>query len=103
VAEQLQIVKAELYYGAYKSSRREENLALLRYFFGQFASLPFNDQASEIYGRIRAELTARGAPIGPNGLIVAAVAVAHDATLVTHNAREFSRVDGLRFEDWEID
>jgi len=98
-----QIVKAELYYGAHKSSRREQNLALLKRFFGQFASLSFNDQATESYGRIRTALAVRGTPIGPNDLIIAAIAVAHNATLVTHNAREFSRVPGLQVEDWSLD
>lgn len=95
-----QIVKAELYYGAYKSTRCKENLALLTRFFSQFASLPFNDQAAEIYGRIRAKLATQGNPIGPNDLIIAATAIAHRVTLVTHNIREFSRVDDLQFEDW---
>ena len=97
-----QIVKAELFYGAYKSSRREQNIALLKRFFGQFASLSFNDQAVEAYGRIRAALGARGTPIGPNDLIIAAIAIAHNATLVTNNTREFSRVSGLLLEDWSL-
>ncbi|HKZ84632.1 MAG TPA: type II toxin-antitoxin system VapC family toxin [Anaerolineae bacterium] len=96
-----QIVKAELIYGAYRSARREANLALLARFFSQFVSLPFDDASAEIYGRIRAELVRAGTPIGPNDLMIAAIALAHDAILVTHNVREFGRVEGLRFEDWE--
>ncbi len=96
-----QIVKAELYYGAYKSARRDANLALLARFFSQFESLPFNDAAAEAYGRLRAELDRRGTPIGPNDLMIAAIALAHDLTLVTHNTSEFGRVPGLRLEDWE--
>ena len=63
-------------------------------------SLPFNDQAAEAYGRIRARLGTQGTPIGPNDLIIAATAIAHNVTLITHNTREFSRVDSLRIEDW---
>jgi tRNA(fMet)-specific endonuclease VapC len=96
-----QIVKAELYYGAYKSARRDANLALLARFFSQFESLPFDDAAAEAYGRLRAELARRGTPIGPNDLMIAAIALAHGLTLVTHNTAEFSRVAGLRLEDWE--
>ena len=40
-------------------------------------------------------------PIGPNDLLIAAIAIANDFTLVTHNTREFGRVDGLKYEDWE--
>ncbi len=94
------VVKAELLWGAYRSTRREANLALLEKLFGQFASLPFDDLAAEHYGQIRADLTARGTPIGPNDLMIAAIARAHDLVLVTHNQREFSRVEQLRLEDW---
>jgi len=96
-----QIVKAELYYGAYKSARRDANLALLAKFFDQFVSLPFDDRSAEAYGRLRAELARRGTPIGPNDLMIAAIALAYDLTLVTHNTAEFARVPGLRLEDWE--
>jgi len=96
-----QIVKAELYYGAYKSARRDANLALLAKFFNQFVSRPFDDAAAEAYGRLRAELARRGTPIGPNDLMIAAIALAYDLTLVTHNTAEFARVPGLRLEDWE--
>jgi len=95
-----QIVKAELYYGAYKSKRRSENLAVLQQFFSQFNTLPFDDKALEIYGRIRAELAAKGTPIGPNDVIIAATALSHNAILVTHNTREFERVTDLKIEDW---
>jgi tRNA(fMet)-specific endonuclease VapC len=96
-----QIVKAELYYGAYKSARRDANLALLAKFFSQFESLPFDDASAEAYGRLRAELTRLGTPIGPNDLMIAAIALAHGLILVTHNTAEFGRVSGLRLEDWE--
>ena len=96
-----QIVKAELYYGAYKSARRDANLALLAKFFNQFVSRPFDDASAAAYGRLRAELARRGTPIGPNDLMIAAIALAYDLTLVTHNTVEFARVPGLRLEDWE--
>lgn len=97
------IVKAELLYGARKSRRVAENLETLRLFFEPFVSLPFDDSCSEHYGAIRAELEARGTLIGPNDLVIAATARAHDLTLVTHNAEEFTRVVGLAVEDWEIE
>ncbi|MBF0145031.1 MAG: type II toxin-antitoxin system VapC family toxin [Magnetococcales bacterium] len=94
-------VKAELWYGIFKSTRRERNLSRLLEFFAFLPSLPFDDQAAEIYGQLRAELTRQGTPIGPNDLLIAAVALAHGVTLVTHNTREFARVPGLRIEDWQ--
>ncbi len=95
------VVKAELLFGARRSARVTENLALLARFFEPFASLPFDDVCAEHYGTIRAELTRDGSPIGPNDLLIAATARAHDLALVTHNTREFSRVTGLRVVDWE--
>lgn len=50
---------------------------------------------------IRLDLGRSGRPFGPNDLLVAATARAHDLVLVTHNTREFGRVPGLRVEDWE--
>ena len=96
------VVKAELYAGAMKSSDPATTLAKQRSFLDQFASLPFDDAAAEVYGRLRAHLEQRGTPIGPYDLMIAAIALAHSASLVTHNTREFSRVPGLRLEDWEV-
>lgn len=58
---------------------------------------------AQAYGMIRADLERQGTPIGPNDLWIAAVAKANDLMLVTHNQREFTRVVGLRLEDWESD
>ena len=95
------VVKAELLYGARKSSRVAENMRLLERFFDSIASLPFDDGCAEEYGVLREELERAGTPIGANDMLIAATARAHDAVLVTHNVREFSRVADLRLEDWE--
>lgn len=95
------IVKAELVYGARKSARPAQNLRVLQDFFQPFRSLPFDDLCSERYGVLRSELERHGQPIGPHDMMIAATAIANDLTLVTHNAREYSRVAGLKWEDWE--
>jgi tRNA(fMet)-specific endonuclease VapC len=94
------IVKSELLYGARHSQRVQANLQLLAQFFAPLASLPFDDRCAEAAGLIRADLAIQGAPIGPNDLLIAATARAHDAVLVTNNTREFIRVTGLRLDDW---
>lgn len=94
------IVKSELLYGARHSQRVQANLQLLAQFFAPLPSLPFDDRCAEAAGLIRTDLAIQGAPIGPNDLLIAATARAHDAVLVTHNTREFMRVSGLRLEDW---
>jgi tRNA(fMet)-specific endonuclease VapC len=95
------IVKAELYYGAMKSSRMRENLALLDNLFVNFESLPFDDAAAGKFGEIRATLARLGTPIGPYDLQIAAIAMVNGLTLVSHNTREFLRVTGLQLVDWE--
>lgn len=96
------VVKAELLYGARRSARVESNLKRLEYFAAPLQSLPFDDRCAHDYGLIRADLAAQGKPIGANDLMIAAIARAHDLTLVTHNTGEFSRVADLRIEDWEL-
>jgi tRNA(fMet)-specific endonuclease VapC len=95
------VVKAEMLYGAMRSARPDRNLALMELFFADFQSLPFDDAAAASYGRIRQDLAAAGTPIGPNDLLIASIAVSRELVLVTHNTREFSRVAGLRLDDWE--
>jgi tRNA(fMet)-specific endonuclease VapC len=96
------VVKAELLFGAYRSGRVEANCQRLKIFFEPLQSLMFDDACADHYARIRADLQAQGKLIGGNDLLIAATARAHNATLVTHNTGEFSRVVGLRLEDWEL-
>jgi len=95
------VVKAELFFGAMKSTRIPKNLVLLDELFVDFESLSFEDDAARKYGEIRSDLARKGTPIGPNDLMIAAIASVHEAVLVTHNTREFTRVTGLKVEDWE--
>lgn len=96
------VVRAELMYGAWRSSRLEANLETLRIFFSPLSSIPFDDRSAEHCGIIRAGLRRTGTPIGPYDLMIAAIARAHGLVLVTHNTDEFSRVPDLRLEDWEL-
>jgi tRNA(fMet)-specific endonuclease VapC len=95
------VVKAELFYGAENSQHPIANLQKQRTFLDRFVSLPFDDQAAEVYGRIRARMKKAGTPLGPNDVMIAAIAVSQGCILVTHNTREFARVTGLEIEDWE--
>lgn len=97
------VVKAELLYGAHRSTRVDANLQRLRLFFSPLASLPFDDRCVETYAMIRTDLAVQGKPIGPNDLMIAAIARANQATLVTHNKGEFGRVAGLQLEDWQTE
>lgn len=96
------IVKAEMFYGSMKSRNPQKSLQEQKEFFNQFQSLPFDDEAALIFGELRADLAKKGTPIGAYDLQIAAIALANDLTLITHNTSEFSRISNLKIEDWEI-
>jgi tRNA(fMet)-specific endonuclease VapC len=95
------IVRAELLFGAIRSDNPARAFVMRRAFLSPYQTLPFDDAAAEHCARIRFDLEKRGVVIGPNDLMIAAIAVANDLTLVTHNTGEFARVPGLKIEDWE--
>jgi tRNA(fMet)-specific endonuclease VapC len=94
------ITTGEYFYGvahAPVSALREKRAKRLIEFFGV---LPLESDVGAMYGAIRADLRAKGTPIGPNDLWLAAHAKAHGLVMVTRNTREFKRVKGLKVEDW---
>lgn len=95
------VVKAELWHGAEKYGHRAHRLELLQQTFAPYNSLPFDDAAAAEYGRLRHQLEAAGQVLGPNDLMIAAIALTNRLTLVTHNTSEFGRVMGLSVEDWQ--
>lgn len=92
------IVLFELVYGAEKSQKVAENRAKIEKL--PFEILPFNQQDSIIAGMIRAALEKQGKPIGNYDVQIAAQALRTGLTLITHNVKEFQRVENLKFEDW---
>lgn len=95
------IVKAELFYGAMKSSKPSLNLQRIGYFAERFISLPFDDNTAQIYGNVRSYLEKIGKPIGPNDLLIASIAISNNIILVTSNTKEFKRIKEIKIEDWE--
>lgn len=95
------VVVAGLRYGAAKSVNPVRAITVQDQFLNLIGFVPFDRQAAEAYGAIRATLERQGTPIGANDLLIGATALAHQLILVTHNTREFSRIAGLLYEDWE--
>jgi tRNA(fMet)-specific endonuclease VapC len=93
------VVVHELYYGAFKSQRVEKNVARVNAL--QFPVLEFDQDDARQAGEIRAHLASKGTPIGPYDVLIAGQAKARKLTLVTHNTTEFTRVPGLKVEDWK--
>lgn len=94
------ITAAELEYGVAKSRRVKQNANALELFLTSFDILQFDAEAAARYGSIRAHLERKGTPIGPLDTLIASQAVCAGAALVTCNTREFSRVPGLKVENW---
>lgn len=94
------IVVAELDFGAEKSANPEKAHMLTERFLAPLSIAPFDATCARAYGRIRNQLRLEGTPIGPNDMLIAATAVALQATLVSGNLRKFQRVKGLRLENW---
>jgi tRNA(fMet)-specific endonuclease VapC len=93
------IAAAELRYGAIKSNsaRLAERIDLI---LSALEVLPLETPADRMYASLRDHLPRHGTPIGPNDLLIAAHALANDLTVITANVGEFSRVPGLKVENW---
>ncbi len=89
----------ELRFGAYKRSSRKLH-QLIDTFLAPVSEIPFDSRAADRYGEIAARLQGRGKQIEMADAMIAAHALALGVTLVTHNLRHMSRVDGLEIEDW---
>jgi len=95
------IVLFELWYGVGKSARPQVNAQRIGVFLsGPVSVLPFDDADARAAGSIRSALELSGKPIGAYDLLIAGQAIARELLLVTANLREFSRVKGLKWEDW---
>lgn len=90
----------ELIYGVHKSSNPEKNLKALKDFIASFEVLDWGESEADSAGKIRASLEKIGKSIGPFDLQIAGQAMANGLILVTNNEKEFSRVKGLKIENW---
>ena len=93
------ITLAELKYGAARRKSRKLH-DLIDAFISNEAVMPFDETCSTHFGVVAGTLAERGSPIGDYDVLIAAHAVALDITLVTNNVKHFSRVSGLRVENW---
>ncbi|MBD2501896.1 type II toxin-antitoxin system VapC family toxin [Anabaena azotica] len=96
------ITAAELYYGAYNSSRVQENLTLAEEFIKNLPVIPLSNNSIKIFGELKTELRKSGQPIGDFDLLIASVALTESYILVTNNTRHYSRINGLKLENWTL-
>jgi tRNA(fMet)-specific endonuclease VapC len=94
------ITACELFKGAYKSKKREEELQKVKKTLSLLELLNFSTEASERYGRLMSNEGLRGAPIGDLDAMIASIALTHGESVVTSNLKHFERVEGLRVDSW---
>jgi len=96
-------VLGELLVGSEKYVNSIKRKVLVEGLLSKFVSFSFDDRCANVYAWIRHDLERRGCVIGPYDLQISAIALAHDLTVVTGNVAEFSRVTGLKIEDWTVE
>ncbi len=94
------LVVAELLYGARASARSKQNFERIQLLLQAIETVDFDQQSADAYSRIRLELKEKGRPTSEMDMLIAAVAIANNATLVTHNAKHFENIEKLNLEDW---
>ncbi|SJM90751.1 type II toxin-antitoxin system VapC family toxin [Crenothrix polyspora] len=94
------VVLYELQVGIAKSTSPEKRRNQLNELLTVVRVLPFTEHETAITAQLRATLEKAGTPIGPLDMMIAGIALANQATLITHNTKEFSRIENLRLEDW---
>lgn len=94
------ITLSELFFGVSKSSKPDQNKIALTQFIAPLEILPYDDQAAEHYGDLRAFLEKQGKSIGSLDMLIAAHALSIASTLVTNSEKEFIRIPNLSIENW---
>lgn len=94
------VTYAELLYGVARSSSKRINRPIVDDFVRHLDVIDWDTAAAEQYGQIRADLEARGEPVGAMDMMIAAHAKSIKAVLVTNNEKHFARIKGLKIENW---
>ena len=90
----------ELEVGIAKSNNPVKRKKQLEALISRISIAPFGTNEAEVAAMVRADLESKGKSIGPYDTLIAGIALSNNATLVTHNTKEFERVNGLTIEDW---
>src|SRR5262249_4332531 len=96
------VVLAELYSGAYKHPNPPKLLALIADLLQEVGVLDFDSACAEEFGKVQGGLLKQGITVAETDLMIAAAALAHNLTLVTHNTADFQKIPSLRLDDWLI-
>jgi len=90
----------ELEVGIAKSTKPKKRRKQLELLISRISISSFGTKEAKVAAMIRAKLESKGTPIGPYDILIAGTALSTNATLITHNTKEFKRIKGLKIEDW---
>lgn len=93
-------VLAELYFGAYNSKKIDANLHRIEVFKRNLTILSESDESAKLFGKIKADLMAKGKTIDDFDILIASVAIANDCIVITNNTNHFERIEDLKLENW---
>ena len=91
---------AELLYGAYNSTKKEQNLKKIQEFLKEIKVLEFTSTASLLFAEHKAQLKKQGAILADMDLMIASIVLANDGILITNNVKHFEKIKKLNFENW---
>ncbi len=94
------ITVAELYFGAYNSSKCDENVQLINELLMEINVINFDSNTAEEFGRIKSKIKKKGKILNDSDLFIAATAITHQMTLVTNNEKHFQRIENLTIQNW---
>ncbi len=95
-----EITVAELYFGAYNSSKIDKNLTSAETFIKSMIVFSFNNEILKKFGELKAHLRKSGTPVADFDLLIASVALTENLILVTNNTRHYDRISHLTIENW---
>lgn len=93
---------AELFFGAFNSNKKKQNLEMTQALFSKIKILPFCEKTSYCFAEQKALLKNDGNIIADMDLMIASISLHHHMTLVTNNTKHFNRIKHLKLENWSI-
>jgi tRNA(fMet)-specific endonuclease VapC len=93
---------SELFFGAFNSTKKSENIEIIRDFFKAMIILPFCEASSLIFAEQKALLKKQGNIVADMDLMIASISLKHKAILVTNNTQHFTRIKNLKLENWSL-
>ena len=94
------ITACELYFGAYNSQKKDDNMSALDDLFSMIGIIQTTSEVAKIFGETKTHLKMFGKLINDADLLIASIVIANNGILVTNNTTHFERIPDLKLENW---